>query len=172
VKRTVAALLGLACLSACYTPPTYVVPTEVPTPTAANATPIAALQSGPTATQAAVSVATSIATSPVHITDASFDPANVYDSAITLSNGGTSNVDLGGWVLLVSNYRVTLPKTEYMTVVPGHSLIVHLSQSPTPTSGQNIYVGLGALDNTQRANPDQIVLINADGHVASTYAVR
>jgi lamin tail-like protein len=167
-----ALILAVAGVSACYTPPTYVVPTEVPTPTAANPTAIAALQSGPTATQAAVSVATSVATSPVHITDASFDPANVYDSAITLSNGSSTNVDVGDWVLLVSNYRVTLPKTDYMTIAPGHSLIVHLSQSATPTSGQNVYVGLGALDSSPRVNADQIVLLNSDGHVASTYAIR
>jgi len=159
-------------LSGCYTPPTFVVPTEPPTttPVPANATAVAALQSGPSATQIAIAAATSIAASPVHITDASFDPANAANSSVTLTNGGSSNVDLGGWTLLVANYRVALPKTNYMTVAPGSSLIVHLATSQTPTSGQNVYVGLGSLDNTPRANPDQIVLLDPNGQVASTYA--
>jgi hypothetical protein len=149
-----------------------VVPTEVPTPTLApaNATAIAALQNGPTATQIAVSAATSTAASPVHITDASVDPGNAANSSVTLTNGSSANVDLGGWLLLVSNYRLTLPTTNYMTVAPGSSLTVHLASSQTPTSGQNVYVGLGSLDNTPRANPNQIVLLNPNGEIASTYA--
>ncbi|HEY1291778.1 MAG TPA: lamin tail domain-containing protein [Chloroflexota bacterium] len=175
VVRNVSQVVLLAVmLVGCYTPPAYVVPTEVATstPVPANATAVAALQTGPTATQAAVAAATSIAASSVHITDASFDPGNAADSAVTLSNAGSANVDLGGWVLLVSNYRVTLPTTNYMTVGPGSSLIVHLATSQTPTSGQNVYVGLGSVDNTPRANPDQIVLLNPSGQVASTYAIK
>jgi hypothetical protein len=161
-------------LGGCYSPPAYVVPTEPPTttPVPANATAVAALQNGPTATQVAASAATSIAASTVHITDASLDPGNVGNSAVTLMNAGGANVDLGGWVLLVQNYRVTLPTTNYMTVGPGSSLIVHLSTSQTPTNGQNVYVGLGSVDNTPRANPDQIVLLNPSGQVQSTYAMK
>jgi hypothetical protein len=161
-------------LSGCYSPPAYVVPTEPPTntPVPANATVLAALQTGPTATQAAAVAATSMAASTVHITDASFDPGNVSNSAVTLMNVGSSNVDLGNWILLVQNYRVTLPATNYMTVAPGSSMIVHLATSQTPTNGQNVYVGLGSVDNTPRANPDQIVLLNPGGQVQSTYATR
>jgi hypothetical protein len=73
-------------------------------------------------------------------------------------------------VLLVANYRVTLPTTSYTSIAPGSSLIVHLAASQRPTSGQDVYVGLGSLENTPRANPDQIVLLNAAGRVANTYA--
>jgi hypothetical protein len=138
----------------------------------ANATAVAALQTGPTATQAAAVAATSMAASTMHITDASLDPGNVSNSAVTLMNVGSANVDLGNWVLLVQNYRVTLPATNYMTVAPGSSMIVHLATSQTPTNGQNVYVGLGSLDNTPRANPDQIVLLNPSGQVQSTYATK
>jgi|SRR5215471_4311169 len=175
VVRNVSLVVLLAIgFVGCYTPPAYVVPTEVATstPVPANATAVAALQTGPSATQVAVAASTSIAASTVHITDATFDPGNASNSAVTLSNGGSGNVDLGGWVLLVSNYRVTLPTTNYMTVAPGSSLIVHLATSQTPTSGQNVYVGLGSDDNTPRANPDQIVLLNPSGQVASTYAMK
>jgi len=175
VVRNVSLVVLLAIgFVGCYTPPAYVVPTEVATstPVPANATAVAALQTGPSATQVAVAASTSIAASTVHITDATFDPGNASNSAVTLSNGGSGNVDLGGWVLLVSNYRVTLPTTNYMTVAPGSSLIVHLATSQTPTSGQNVYVGLGSVDNTPRANPDQIVLLNPSGQVASTYAMK
>ena len=48
-------------------------------------------------------------------------------------------------------------------------MIVHLSTSPTPTSGQNVYVGLGALQNTPRVNQDRVVLINPSGNIASTF---
>ena len=82
------------------------------------ATAIAALSNGPTATPVAVAAATSIAASTIQITDASVNPSNVAASAITLSNSGGAAVDMGGWVLLVANYRVTLPKTDYMMLVP------------------------------------------------------
>jgi hypothetical protein len=164
------AFLGVV-LGGCYSPPAYVVPTDPPTstPTSANATAVAALQTGPTATQVASTAATSIAASTVHITNASLDPGDVSNSSVTLMNGGSANVDLSGWVLLVQNYRVTLPTTNYMTVAPGSSLIVHLATSQTPTNGQNVYVGLGSLDSTPRANPNQIVLLNPSGQVQSMY---
>jgi Lamin Tail Domain len=165
-------MLLATVLTACGSPPPYVEPTAVPTPTPAHATAVAALQTGPTATHVAVAEATSIAGSTVHITDASFDPGSAADSAITLSNGGSAAVDLGGWVLLVADYRISLPRTDYMTVAPGHSLIVHLATSQSPTSDQNVYVGLGALESTPRIDQDQIVLIDADGQVASTYVAR
>ena len=52
----------------------------------------------------------------------------------------------GGWVLLVSNYRVTRPTTNYMTMARDGSRIVHLATSQTPTNGQNMYVRSGSLD--------------------------
>jgi hypothetical protein len=163
-------VIGLSVLlGGCMEPPTYVVPTAPPTPTAIHATEVAALQSGPQATQIAVAQATSIAASPIRISDASLDPGNVGNSAVTLSNISTTLVDLSGWILLVQNYRVTLPTTQYMTVAPGKTMIVHLSSSATPTDGQNVYVGLGSVSTTPRVNPDQIVLLDKSGQVASTY---
>src|SRR5690242_3473390 len=120
-------LFGVGLLvTGCYSPPPAPPPpTAAPTPTPIRATAVAGLQSGPAATQAAIAAATSIAVSPVRIAEASFNPENAASSAVTLENIGTQNVDLGGWVLLVDTYRVTLPQTDYMTVVPGDSLIVH-----------------------------------------------
>ena len=40
------------------------------------------------------------------------------------------------------------------------------------TSGQNVYVGLGALDKTPHVNADEMVLIDPEGQVASTYPAR
>jgi hypothetical protein len=37
---------------------------------------------------------------------------------------------------------------------------------------KNVYVGLGSIDNTPRADPDQIVLLDAQGQVVSTYATK
>jgi hypothetical protein len=141
----------------------------MPTAVPANATALAALQAGPAATQNAIAAATSVAASPVHISDASVDPANAAASSVTLTNASSAVVDLGGWMLLVLNYRVTLPKTQYMSVAAGNSMIVHLGNSQTPPNGQNIYVGLGAVDSTPRVDADRIVLLTPQAQVASTY---
>jgi len=165
-------LIALGCLTvlvASCTPPPTVVPTSPPSPTPANATAVAVLQNGPTATQIAVAEATSIATSPMHILDVSLDPANSANSAVTLFNGGPAVVDLSGWSLLVTNYRVTLPTTQYMSVGSGSKMIVHLGNSQGPTTGQDVYVGMSSLQNTQRLDADRTVLLFPDGNVASTY---
>jgi len=127
------------------------------------------LQSGPAATQVAVAAATTIAASPMHILEVSLDPENSANSAVTLFNGGPATVDLSGWSLLVSNFRVTLPTTQYMSVGSGSKMIVHLGNSQGPTSGQDVYVGMSSLQNTERLNADQTVLLFPNGSVASTY---
>jgi hypothetical protein len=76
---------------------------------------------------------------------------------------------MSGWILLVSNYRVTIPTTQYNTVAGGHQITFYLSSSQTPTSGQNVYVGLESLQNVSRVDSDRTVLINPQGQVASTY---
>ena len=171
MRRVVLALVSLAfVLTGCYTPPTFVVPTEPPT-----TTPVAGQRHGrrgapeldhrphrsPSRRRPRLPRRPCTSRTPASIL------RNASNSSVTLTNGGSSNVDLGGWTLLVANYRVALPKTNYMTVAPGSSLIVHLATSQTPTNGQNVYVGLGSLDNTPRANPDQIVLLDPNGQVAS-----
>jgi hypothetical protein len=156
-------------IAGCYQPPTYVVPTEVPTPTPVRATAVAALQSGPTATQVAVVAATTVAASPMRIVNVSLDPENAANSAVSVLNIGGAVVDLSGWTLLVQNYRVELPTTQYMSVSPGSTMIVHMSSSNTPTSGQNVYVGLGAMQSTPRVDGDRTVLLDPKGQVASVY---
>ena len=170
-RRALVLALPTALLVACYQPPAYVVPTEVPTPTTvpANATIIAAMQTGPTATNVAVAGATSIAASPMRILNTSVDPQNVANSAVTVMNISQAPVDLSGWSLLVANYKVTLPSTQYMTVAAGSTLNLHLGDSPTVASGQDIYVGLSSLQNTPRVNANQTVLLDSQGHVASIY---
>lgn len=163
--------MGCAFIAGCYQAPTYVVPTEVPTPTPAPiaGTAVAALQSGPTATQVAVAAATSVAASPMRIVNVSLDPENAGNSAVSVLNVGGAVVDLSGWTLLVQDYRVELPTTQYMSVAPGSTMIVHLTSSNTPTSGQNVYVGLGAAKSTPRVDSDRTVLLDPKGQVASVY---
>jgi hypothetical protein len=170
-KRALVLALPTALLVACYQPPAYVVPTEVPTPTTvpANATIIAALQTGPTATNIAVAGATSVAASPMRILSTSLDPQDPSNSAVTVMNISQATVDLSGWSLLFNNYKVTLPSTQYMSVGAGSKLNIHLGNSPSVASGQDVYVGLGALQNTPRVNADQTVLLDSQGHVASVY---
>ena len=163
--------LAIVLLTACYQPPVYVVPTEPPTvtPVPANATALAAVVTGPSATQIAIGAATSIAASPITITNASVDPSDASNSAVTLFNTSQGPVDLSGWTLLVANYRVTLPTTQYMTVAAGNTVVLHLATSPSVATGKDIYVGLGSLDSTPRANPNQVVLFDKQGSVASVY---
>jgi hypothetical protein len=158
-------------LAACYTPPPYVPPADLPSPTPvpAQATSTAALQSGPTATQVALTAATSIAQSPMRIIDVSLDPENAANSAVTVFNGGQAIVDLSGWALLVDNYRVTLPSNQYMSVGPGAKMILHLGNSQGPTSGQDIYVGISSVQSTPRGDAERTVLLFPNGSVASTY---
>jgi hypothetical protein len=73
---------------------------------------VSVLQNGPTATQVAAVAATSIAASPMRIVDANLNQANVGNSAVTVSNISQEPVDLGRGMLLVNNYKVTLPKNE------------------------------------------------------------
>jgi hypothetical protein len=170
-RRALVLALPTALLVACYQPPAYVVPTNVPTPTTvpANATIVAALQTGPTATNVAVAAATSIAVSPMRILSTSMDPQDVANSAVTVMNVSQAQVDMSGWMLLVNNYKVTLPATQYMMVAAGSTLNIHLGDSPTAASGKDVYVGLGALQSTPRVDADRTVLLDSQGHVASIY---
>src|SRR5436309_12250856 len=104
MRPIVGALTLASLLSACGQPPPYVAPTAPPTPTSVAATAVAALQTGPAATQVAVAAATSVTASTMRISDASFDPENVANTAVTVANMGQAPVDLGGWTLLVANY--------------------------------------------------------------------
>jgi hypothetical protein len=56
-----------------------------------------------------------------------------------------------------------------MTVGPGSTIVLHLGDSPSVATGKDIYVGLGSLDNTPRADPNQVVLFDKQGNVASLY---
>jgi hypothetical protein len=135
----------------------------------ANATALAAVRTGPSATEIAIGAATSIAASPITITNASADPSNPSNSSVTLLNTSQGPVDLSGWTLFVLNYRVTLPTTQYMTVGAGSTVVLHLATSPSVATGKDIYVGLGSIDNTPRADPSQVVLLDKQGKVASLY---
>jgi hypothetical protein len=172
MRRLIAPLClagALAAVTGCYQPPAYVVPTSPPTATPFHAEAIATLSSGPQATQIAASAATSVAASPISIVDANVDAANVAYSSVTVSNTSDRPVDMSGWILLVQNYRVTIPTSQYMTVAGGQKMTFYLSSSQTPTNGQNVYVGLESLQNVPRVDSDRTVLLNPQGQVASTY---
>ena len=75
--------------------------------------------------------------------------------------------------MLVGTYRITVPTTDYMPVAPASNkivhLFVHLLSSSTPTSGDNIYLGVGSVKaGTGIATAgDRIVLLNSNGEVAT-----
>jgi len=169
-------LLGalLIVLSGCSpAAPTSPTAAPLPTPTSEHAEAVATLQSGPAPTLRAQAAATSIATSAVQITDASVDQINPENSSVTLSNNGTQAVDLSGWVLLVGSYHITFPTSNYMTLEPARTKIVHLSSSTTPTMGDNLYLGIGSMSvgAGNVTSGDNIILLDAEGHVMSSYPV-
>jgi hypothetical protein len=108
----------------------------------------------------------------MEIVDASFDPANVGNSSVTLVNKSQIPVDVSGWKIFVGNYRATLPISSYMVAVTGTPMIIHLSSSATPTNGQHIYVGQENLDVVSRPDEDRVLLTTPDGQVASSYPLR
>ena len=133
-------------LAACAPPPPAPTPAPPqPTPTSVHADVIATYASSPAATAVVVAAATSVAASTVQISEATVDTGNFENSSITLHNSGTQPVDLSGWVILVGSYRVKFPTNDYMTLAPASSKIVHLSSSNDPVSGDNLYLGMGAV---------------------------
>jgi len=163
-------ILAAACAPA-PPPPTPAPAKPAATPTSVNASLIATVQSSPAGTAIVIAAGTTIALSPVQIASAKVDEANFENSEVTLHNSGTQPIDLSNWALLVGTYRITFPTTNYMTLAPGSNKIVHLSSSSTPTSGDNIYLGVGSVKaGTGIATAgDRIVLLNQNGEVASTY---
>jgi hypothetical protein len=152
-------------------PPPLATPTLGPAATPVHAEAVSTLQSGPVQTQLAVAAATSIARSTVQISDASVDQINVENSSVSLKNVGTEPVDLSGWVLFVGSYRITFPTSNYMTLAPASTKIVHLSSSTAPTSGDNLYLGLGAVSvgSGHVTSGDELVLLDSEGNVASIF---
>jgi hypothetical protein len=156
------------------TPPTP--PPAAATPTSQAASAIATLSTGPAATARVLAAATSIATSPVQISQARLDTVNFGDWSVTLSNVSQQPVDLSGWTLFVGDYLATFPTNQYMTVEPAKSKIIHLSGTSVgnnPAEGDNIYIGSSSIrtggPGVLTNNGQRVVLVNAQNQVASVY---
>jgi hypothetical protein len=177
------ALFGLAswlAVAAACTPPTP--PPSAPT-VAAVATKVSAIQSGdatPSATAQSVAtrlaptlqvvqqtigpIATSIARSPVHITD-----VNVMadDTTIVLQNAGSAQVNLLGWSLLLGrNIALTLPD---LTLAPGQTRTVHLAAGTNTDS--EVFLNTPSVGGVAItfAPGQRAVLVQPDDQVASVF---
>ena len=107
---------------------------------------------------------------PFRFPDATVDERN-FENSSSRCTIAAQPVDLSGWVILVGSYRVKFPTTDYMTLAPSSNKIVHLSSSNSPVTGDNLYLGMGAVSTGTGAltSGDKVVLVDPDGKVASTY---
>src|SRR5436190_1859106 len=122
--------LGIVGLTMSCAPPAPASPTAPPagatvqaagTQISAAAGAVATLQTA--ATQVASSAGTSVALSPLHVTNVTVD-AN--DTTVTIQNGGSGSMNLGGWTLLMGpDFAMVLSD---IAISGGQTRMLHFSQ--------------------------------------------
>ena len=110
-------------------------------------------------------VATSVAQSPVQVTNVS---VNAQDTTIAIHNNGQSAMNLAGWTLLVGPaFSVGLTDT---VVAGGQTMTLHLG--PGVDSVTDSYLGLGSAVATSALDPgSRVVLIAPSNQIASVYTI-
>lgn len=110
-------------------------------------------------------VATSVAASPVQISQAQVSQT---DTTIALHNSGSRQVNVGGWTLLMGTFPFVLPTSSNMRIDPSQTLTLHLSRGTDTAS--DVYLGAAPgplLNNLQ--NGATLVLVDLQGQLASIY---
>lgn len=117
------------------------------------------------ATQVVAAAGTSVATSPIHVTNVS---VGASDTMVTIQNSGSAPMSLAGWTLLMGpNLSVVLSD---VTVKAGQTRQVHFSEG-TDTDA-DVYIGFGS--NAARASLQpgaRVVLIAPPDQIASVYPI-
>jgi hypothetical protein len=115
------------------------------------------------ATQAVSAVGTSVATSPVQITNVVIDQT---DTQIAIRNSGTSSVNLRNWTLLIGqSVLVTLPDID---LEANQTRTLHLA--PGTDTATDVYLGLGSgLVSATLSPGERVVLVSTRDGVASVY---
>jgi hypothetical protein len=115
------------------------------------------------ATQAVSAVGTSVATSPVQITNVVIDQT---DTQIAIRNSGTSSVNLRNWTLLIGqSVAVTLPDID---LEANQTRTLHLA--PGTDTATDVYLGLGSgLVSATLSPGERVVLVSTRDGVASIY---
>jgi hypothetical protein len=117
------------------------------------------------ATQVVSAVGTSVATSPVHVTNVNVGPT---DTIVTIQNGGTTPMNLAGWTLVMGpNLSVALSD---ITLKEGQTRQVHFSAG-TDTDN-DVYLGFGNVAARSSLQPGaHVVLIAPPDNIASVFSI-
>jgi hypothetical protein len=117
------------------------------------------------ATQVVAAVGTSVATSPVHVTNVN---VGATDTIVTIQNGGSAPMSLAGWTLVVGpNLSVELSD---ITLKPGQTRQLHFSDG-TDTDA-DVYLGFGNVAARASLQPGaRVVLISPPDQIASVYSI-
>jgi hypothetical protein len=116
-------------------------------------------------TQVASVVGTSVATSPVHVTNVNVSST---DTMVSIQNGGAAPMSLAGWTLVMGpDLSVVLSD---VTVKAGQTRQLHFSQG-TDTDG-DVYIGFGSNVARSSLQPGaRVVLISPSDQIASVYPI-
>jgi hypothetical protein len=117
------------------------------------------------ATQAVGAVGTSVATSPVRVSNVRVDPA---DTTVTVQNSGSSPMNLRGWTLLMGpNFSVTLGD---IGIEAGQTRTLHFSQGTDTPS--DVYLGFGSnMAGNSLTSGTRVVLVAPADTIASVYPI-
>jgi hypothetical protein len=118
------------------------------------------------ATQVVASVSTSVATSPVHITNVN---VGATDTIVAIQNSGSTPSNLAGWTLVLGpNLSIELSD---ITVKAGETRQLHLSDGTDTDS--DVYLGIGSVAARASLQPGaHVVLVSPpDQKIASVYSI-
>ena len=117
------------------------------------------------ATQVASSVGTSVAVSPLHVTNVTVD-AN--DTTVAIQNGGSGSMNLGGWTLLMGpDFAMVLSD---ITINAAQTRMLHFSQGTDTAS--DVFMGFGSNAARLSLQPGtRVVLIAPPNQIASIYSI-
>jgi hypothetical protein len=112
-------------------------------------------------------IATSVANSPVQISQVKVDPA---DTTISIHNTSQRQVSVGGWILFMGTFPFILPTNSNMRIDPGATVTLHFSRGTDTAT--DVYVGQAPtplVNNLQ--NGATLALVDLSGQVASVYRI-
>jgi hypothetical protein len=115
------------------------------------------------ATQAVAAVSTSVAASPVKVTNVKVDSS---DTTVTLQNSGSSPMNLNGYTLVMGpNFSVTLGD---IAMTAGQTRTLHFSQGTDTAT--DVFLGFGSNVASQSLAPGtRVVLVAPADTIASVY---
>jgi hypothetical protein len=117
------------------------------------------------ATQVVSAVGTSVASSPVHVTNVN---VGTTDTIVAIQNGGAAPMSLAGWTLVLGpNFSIELSD---IGLKAGQTRQLHLSDGTDTES--DVYLGFGSGAARTSLQPgSHVVLISPPDQIASVYSI-